>query len=282
MDMTDIRQVQDIQLETLKDIASFCSERGIRYALYCGTLLGAVRHQGFIPWDDDADLTMPLSDYRRFLAEFPPEFSDKYIVETYKTGRNVIYLWCKVFRKNTTYCTGEYLNYDAEHGIALDIYPMIGMADDPKAARIQKRMISAARTMLAGEYMQFIHAKHERHRFLHALIDHLPRSLRIRIASFIEKRWWIDPELTEYTGSLDAMKFEGKFRRTWWDEMTTGTFCGGSFTIPVQYDAVLRMMYGDYMQLPPEEKRIPHFPADTVLSLTQGPEEMKKVLSAKE
>ena len=64
---TDLSDIHAVQLEMMKTLAAVFEKNGLRYALYCGTLLGAIRHRGFIPWDDDVDLVMPLEDYRRFL-----------------------------------------------------------------------------------------------------------------------------------------------------------------------------------------------------------------------
>ena len=79
---TDLSDIHAVQLEMMKTLAAVFEKNGLRYALYCGTLLGAIRHRGFIPWDDDVDLVMPLEDYRRFLRLAAKELPRGYVVLT--------------------------------------------------------------------------------------------------------------------------------------------------------------------------------------------------------
>ncbi|MBR2726825.1 MAG: LicD family protein [Solobacterium sp.] len=262
----DLQKLQEVQFETLKDIASVCDRHGIRYSMYCGTLLGAVRHKGFIPWDDDIDLAMPLRDYYRFMEVFPQEMQEKYDGLTYRTEKNGRCLWYRIYRKNTTYCPEDQLELEIDHRIYTDVYPMIGASDVQWKYRIQQFFTHLARVMIRADYIRLTKEKYTGIKRINYLTHVFPRSFREWFCGVVEKYAWIDPSRTKRMGTIDGVLFEGKFTRAQWEKMTKGEFHGMWFTMPEQYDSVLRMMYGDYIQLPPVEKRTTHMPGNTVFS----------------
>ena len=123
---TDLSDIHAVQLEMMKTLAAVFEKNGLRYALYCGTLLGAIRHRGFIPWDDDVDLVMPLEDYRRFLRLAAEELPRGYVVLTPENSDTHIIPWAKVFLDGTTMMSKSQVAYDTHWGVFIDIYPMIG------------------------------------------------------------------------------------------------------------------------------------------------------------
>ena len=123
---TDLSDIHAVQLEMMKTLAAVFEKNGLRYALYCGTLLGAIRHRGFIPWDDDVDLVMPLEDYRRFLRLAAKELPRGYVVLTPENSDTHIIPWAKVFLDGTTMMSKSQAAYDTHWGVYIDIYPMIG------------------------------------------------------------------------------------------------------------------------------------------------------------
>lgn len=267
--MMDLAQLQEVQFETLKDIVSVCAKHGIRYSIYCGTLLGAVRHHGFIPWDDDVDLAMPLSDYYRFIELFPQEMHEKYDGLTYRTEKNGRCLWYRIYRKNTVYCPEDQLELEIDHRIYTDVYPMIGAFGTPWKYRLQKAAIQLARVMIRADYIRLTKEKYTGFKRINYLTHVLPRSVRERYCAMVEKYAWIDPFTVNTMGTIDGARFEGKFTRSQWSEMTKGEFNGEWFTMPEEYDSILRIMYGNYMELPPEENRVPHMPENTIISVDQ-------------
>ncbi len=273
----DLQQLQEVQFETLKDIVSVCGKYSIRYSIYCGTLLGAVRHKGFIPWDDDVDLAMPLSDYYRFMEVFPQEMHDKYDGLTYRTEKNGRCLWYRIYRKNTTYCPEDQLELAIDHRIYTDVYPMIGASDTQWKYRVQQFFTHLARVMIRADYIRLTKEKYTGIKRINYLTHVLPRSFREWFCGAVEKYAWIDPAKTRRMGTIDGVLFEGKFTHAQWTRMTKGEFNGEWFSMPEEYDSVLRIMYGDYMQLPPPEMRVPHLPENTVISVDQ---DSKAILDA--
>lgn len=111
------------QLDILNTVATFCEKENINYVLFYGTLLGAVRHHGFIPWDDDVDIAMPREDYKRFMDSFP---MDKYLCLCNEKDRTFPYSYGKVNRLDTKLIEVSNLIYDL--GINIDIFPIDGIA----------------------------------------------------------------------------------------------------------------------------------------------------------
>ena len=107
MEQEILRKVQMTQLEIAKEIRRVCEENNIRYFLADGTFLGAVRHQGFIPWDDDMDLAMPRADYERFCRIAPEKLDPKYCLQTWYSDPNYALPFGKVVKRNTVYLEGR-------------------------------------------------------------------------------------------------------------------------------------------------------------------------------
>lgn len=124
----DIRELQKIEYKMLKDVTDMCDANGIIYFLSDGTLLGAARHQGFIPWDDDIDICMDVKNYRKFLRIAPKKLPNKYFVQNYKTDHKVGVKWTKVRINGTTSMERAMTNYDIHYGICMDIFVYTGMA----------------------------------------------------------------------------------------------------------------------------------------------------------
>ena len=124
--MDNLRKLQLCEYEILKAVVEVCDRHQLKYWLMCGTLLGAVRHKGFIPWDDDVDICMELKDLLRFVKFAKKELPSRYFVQTPKTERRGKWLFCKV-RKEGTLCLqkGEDKTEDFHQGIWIDIFPLI-------------------------------------------------------------------------------------------------------------------------------------------------------------
>ena len=262
--MDSVREVQMIQLETLRDVARFCDAAGLRYFLHCGSLLGCIRHEGFIPWDDDVDLAMPLADYRRFEKLVPGTMTEKYTMLS-PASRNHHLRWIKVCRNGTTYCQKKDLAYDTHWGISIDIYPLIGISSHPRVEKLQQKMSFAARFLLAADIRI---ARGDGSRGLHQYLAYLPRKIRVSWARLLLRLCSFDPDRYTRCCTIDGAPLEGKFQRSDFAEAVPGKFEGEYFDIPAAYERLLRIMYWTPKVLPPPEKRCGHYAAGSFIADT--------------
>ena len=249
--------IQKQSLDILTEVASFCEKNGLRYILYCGTLLGCIRHQGFIPWDDDADIAMPLRDYREFIRRFPLEHKENYTLSDINSCQGFAYHlpYAKVYRNGTTCAPIGELNYPSHHGFSIDIYPIIGSYDHRLAKKLQPTVLRFVQALLQASY-PVEHKKQSESVF--KLLRRIPYPLRRALAILLLKWAMADPEKHKYVGTIDAAPFRGKYRYETLMETMNASFEGKEFPIPQDYDKALSAMYGNYRKLPPEKERYPH------------------------
>ena len=266
--MSSIREIQDIELQMLEAVDTLCKKHGLRYTLYCGTLLGAIRHRGFIPWDDDIDIAMPLADYHRFL-EVAHELPAGYTVQWPGHPSTHLLTWAKVFADGTTQMPVVASEIDVHWGVSIDIYPFIGAAPTKTGEFAQAVVLKTANFLRCADFYrcQLEHDLEDdpKRRRVKSIFVSIPRPLRMALATVLLKLGVKDPEKAERIGTIDRARFAGKYLRADWDDMTTAEFEGHMFPIPVKYDAFLRAMYGDYMQLPPEDQRGGHYSRSRVI-----------------
>lgn len=151
-DYTVTRQMKElwaVELDLYMELKRVCDKNGLRFSADAGTLLGAVRHHGFIPWDDDMDFSMPREDYEKLCAIAPKEFNHPYIFQAFRTNPHFIYGTAKLMNINTT---GYISPFDTNHGIFIDIFPMDAWNEDEEKRNAQMKEATA----LFAQYQRIV------------------------------------------------------------------------------------------------------------------------------
>ena len=247
-------EIRSIEISIMDHIDSICKENNLRYYLFYGTLLGAVRHKGFIPWDDDIDIVMPRPDYELFVSLYRP--NEQY--ELKKPGdEEYCYEFAKVVDKHTIVC--EEVTGKSPYGIWVDIFPLDGLNRKDKLQNLSLFVLQRSRVASVYSHLPKSSPLSKPFVFLFwkicKRIGH-PFFLR-RICSLSKKYRFGD---TEYVGFAPSIHSKSKFLDiSWFNDAVEMRFEDRAYWAPKQWDSCLSSLYGDYMKLPPEDKRQPHY-----------------------
>lgn len=253
-----LRRVQLEELKIAKEIKRVCEISGINYFLIGGTLLGAVRHKGFIPWDDDMDIGMLRADYEKFCAIAPKLLRECYILQTWHTDKNFPLSFGKV-RKRRTVFLEEKSKSLKENGFFVDIFPYDYA---PKSYKTRQKFLRKQKNLSRVLLMKDrftpwcdkgkINIK-KRIGYLPYQIISVFKSSKEIIAAYedlVESAKKSDT-VYEQAGSMATMYFS----TSWFENLDMCEFEGEEFPVPSNKEKCLSIMYGDYMKLPPESER---------------------------
>lgn len=272
----DIQGIQQVILRAVDRIDAFCREHGLRYYLIGGGLIGAVRHGGPIPWDDDIDLGMPRPDYDRFVA-LAREIGMPHVVSTLESDPDYIYAFAKCYDGSTT--VKESLAVPFVRGVWVDVFPIDGTFRNRLAQQLHVRAARTLKTLFACRCGAYAPAKQGRwtllgRRLAGALAHLVPKStLHATLHAVLRLKPY---ESSEYVGNLlGRWGMREVCRRAVFDGQHAFDYAGYRFMGPSGYDEYLAGVYGDYMRLPPEDRRKPdHSMVDVSLDqsyLSLGP-----------
>ena len=243
--------LQQKQLEILKELDRVCKALGLNYCLAFGTCLGAIRHKGFIPWDDDIDVYMPIEDFET-LKEHCKDFKDPFFLQTQETDPEFGLMIGRVRNSQTTLIEASETSRDINHGIFIDIYPLFYSPENGIGAK--KLLIASMmyRLMLYGQVPL------NRGRVMKigatVLLKFTSRKMRSRI---ITKAYKVmkGEKSTDYLTSLYGDEANIRYPYSWFFPFKRVTFEDIKVPVPADPDKYLTITYGDYMKLPPIEKQ---------------------------
>jgi len=256
----DLRKVQLVQLKILKEVHRICEKHNIQYFLLGGTLIGAIRHKGFIPWDDDLDIGMLREEYEKFFVICQTELSDEYFFQTIDTDPGYGYVFGKIMLKGTVFIEAISAKAHKKSGIFIDIFPYDCI---PKERHKRFIQLALARFTTRAYYLKKrykikrpISVKSHFRTFFAMLFYFFPSSvlyslLYHTITKYSHLAKNNEGMVTKFAGKRDIVDINNL------RIVTLGAFEDGMFYIPKNYDIVLSNYLGDYMTLPPPEKRIP-------------------------
>lgn len=263
----ELRDLQLRELKIMKTFANICKTNGLRFYLMGGTFLGAVRHKGFIPWDDDIDLGMPREDYDRMAKIIDGLLPDGYVFRNFEKGNETTIYFSRI----------EDLNYEIKDNSALvkrqryawiDIFPLDGMPENAALRFIHKFVLLYRRLALQySNYSTVVNQDLPGRPFHEKLLIDLGRIIPFEKVFDTKKCLYkLDKSLRRYpyVGSeyvvnfMGAYKFKEMFPKNIYDEISFYPFEDGAYAAPKDYDLVLSQMYGDYMKVPKKKDRYKH------------------------
>ncbi len=262
MDELSLKEVQTVELDLLLKFDSICKDNGWRYSLGGGTLLGAIRHKGFIPWDDDIDVMMPRPDYDAFI-EYCKEEDCGFNLITYDTVIGYNGLMAKIWDPSTI-IIDHVMNMTFETGVNIDVFPIDGLGNSEKEAiRVFKKTAWNRELLNAVLWKRYFRSK------THSILVEPIRLVLFAISRFINPKKLlkkVDKENLKhsfddsgYAGCVCGSYREREImRKDTFENYCELEFEGKKLNAIVNYDEYLTKHYGDYMKLPPKDKQETH------------------------
>ena len=264
-------------LQILVEVAEYCEANDIRYFLAYGTLIGAVRHKGFIPWDDDIDIQMPRPDYERFAREFNKSVHTHNLRAVVPTDPDAKHTFVKVCDMDTLKIEDS-LKYEGEKylGVDVDVFPLDGLFEDTEEYKKRFRL----KRKLAFKYLMIQYRLYTKDLKFNGIgilkfVKRLGMVVVGRVCGAVSGKWKreylldqmqkLETEVPYETAVMVGMNcctpdalFDDCHRKICYDSYTYAKFEDYSFRIPAGYDEIMRKQYGDYMTPPPAAQQITH------------------------
>lgn len=254
LSQTHTRVLQQIELEILRVFIEICEKLNLKYYALGGTLLGAVRHQGFIPWDDDIDVGMPRKDYDIFVQRAQEYLPKHLFLQTHMTDPESPFAFAKIRDSNTTYIQFHIRKQKMHHGIYIDIFPLDYYSDTYIRKSFYRKKRWCRRRVGCVYDVGKIGIKTH-------ISQMLARILMPTLQDAISKKenlYRSVPRGDTYVNHEGAYGVKEIMPVAWYGEGINLVFEGLNVVVPREYDLWLTQVYGNYRELPPLEKRKTH------------------------
>ena len=275
--------LQQKQLDILKAFIRVCDKHNLTYFLVYGTALGAIRHKGFIPWDDDVDVGMPRADYEKYIQLQSEYEGTPYFIQTFKSDPCYIYNYAKLRDSSTTFLENAFKNHRINQGVFIDVFPVDGMSkEEGDREKIGKKNKFIWRQVYFS-YLPALRRKvHKRTWFKDILLNIVAGLFYVfDIAHYRNKR----VERFVRQVPFEEAKMAGiMFGFTWRINCMPADIFRETIKVPFEdievrvvkdYDRYLTLLYKDYMKFPPKEQQVGHH-YNSGVSLEQGYEDYMK------
>ncbi len=260
-EITDIKEMQQIELNILEFVDKVCKDNNIKYFLSDGTLIGAIRHKGFIPWDDDIDITMPRPDYEKFLSIMDNLNSDRYeCLHFSKKFKNYFYSFAKVVDLNTVLTESSFIRNE-KMGAFIDVFPLDGVTDEKTFLKNRKKFGKLSAILNLSASKKFEPSKKNK-------INTIIKLLLYPISKMFGYKFWAkrlqkimlkyNIDESNYVCRYCCVSKKNVYPKEVFTDCINVEFEKQNFLTTKEYDAYLTRLYGDYMTPPPEDKQKPH------------------------
>lgn len=254
-----LNAIQELLLGYLLEVDRICKKHNIKYYLGGGTLLGAARHKGFIPWDDDVDIMMLREDYDKFLEVAPAELPEGVVLQDPKKDKHSFYCYAKLRLTDTVFCTDFSKKHkNTENGFAFDIFCHDKTANSKLGQKIHSQLTLF---WLAMVFNKWNHRKvYNGKKFQSAICNFLKNIFPLRFSMFMLLKtleMYKHKKNAKYL--YDGMGYsveKGGFDKTWLDDEIRVEFNGHMLPVPAKYHEYLTNHYGNYMELAPLSTRL--------------------------
>lgn len=251
-------EIRNIQIRIMESIDLFCSENGIQYFLTGGTLLGAIRHNGYIPWDDDIDLVMYRDDYNRFIELYNAAGHNYYAFSLLDAGYN--YPFCKVCDKSTILTENNIKVHEIDMGVFVDVFPLDKIPENIDRKAILNKLHYLDK-LLYGKSFRMERLKYKTYRQRLLIIIYKLLGVSISKKNIAKKQEQIAMQFSEsdtdwYGAITSSVRRDIPRLNRSNTKSIEHVFEDHVFKIPNTYDSYLKDLYGDYMKLPPKDQQI--------------------------